>query len=60
QIMIEVHASCGRKDQVKAQSVVADKFAKKLESLARKVDRALENHAVHTQLLTWKVQETST
>ncbi|ETV90415.1 hypothetical protein, variant [Aphanomyces invadans] len=59
QIMIEVHALCGRKDQFKSQSVVAEKFAKKLESLGRKVDRALENHAVHAHLLAWKVHETT-
>ncbi|KAF0697836.1 Aste57867_11506 [Aphanomyces stellatus] len=57
QIMMEVHASCGRKDQLKSQAVVAEKYLKKLESLSRKVARAVENRALHTRLLSWQVQD---
>ncbi|OQR82099.1 hypothetical protein THRCLA_11136 [Thraustotheca clavata] len=53
QIMAEIHASCARKVQVKAQAIVAEKYRKKLESLARKVARALENDVVHRRLLKW-------
>ncbi|KAG9402754.1 hypothetical protein AC1031_007359 [Aphanomyces cochlioides] len=57
QIMVEVHASCGRKNQPKSQAIVTDKYFKKLESLARKLGRALENRELHDRLLAWQIQD---
>ncbi|OQR85522.1 hypothetical protein ACHHYP_11730 [Achlya hypogyna] len=60
QIMVEVHASCARKYQVKAQGVVAAKYKKKLESHARKIVRALQNTKAHRKLLKWTLPPPTT
>ncbi|KDO16986.1 hypothetical protein SPRG_17571 [Saprolegnia parasitica CBS 223.65] len=60
QIMVEVHASCARKYQAKPQSVIADKYKKKLASYARKVLRAQYGSEAYRRLLKWTLPKEPT